>query len=29
VAHHTAGHVLAEIAVEPAIEGTPQGELVK
>jgi uncharacterized protein YqgV (UPF0045/DUF77 family) len=29
VAHHTAGHVLAEIAVEPAIEGTPHGELVK
>jgi uncharacterized protein YqgV (UPF0045/DUF77 family) len=26
---HTARHVLAEIAVEPAVEGTPHGELIK
>lgn|SRR3990170_3897278 len=27
--HHTGGHVLAEIAVEPVIEGTGHGDLVK
>lgn len=26
--HHTAGHVLAEIAVEPVVEGSGHGELV-
>jgi uncharacterized protein YqgV (UPF0045/DUF77 family) len=27
--HHTEGHVLAEIAVEPTVEGPAHGELLK
>lgn len=27
--HHSAGHVLAEIAVEPVVEGNTHGDLVK
>lgn len=27
--HHTAGHVLAEVAVEPVVEGSGHGDLIK
>lgn len=27
--HHTAGHVLAEVAVEPVVEGNTHGDLIK